>query len=54
MDAHRLPTGSVASSSTAALAMRSGVGPRSSSSGSTTVRAGFGSSASSSSSSSGG
>ncbi len=54
MDAHRLPTGTVATSSTAALAMRSGVGPRASSSGgSTTVRGGFGSSGSSSSSSGG-
>ena len=55
MDAYRLPTGTVASSPAAALAMRSGVGPRAGSSGgSTTVRGGFGSSASSSSSSSGG
>lgn len=54
MDAHRLPTGTVATSSTAALAMRSGAGPRASSSGGgSTVRGGFGSSGSSSSSSGG-
>lgn len=52
MDALRLPTGTVRSSSTAALAMRTGAGPRVSigSSGSSTTRGGFGSSASSSSS----
>ena len=54
MDAHRLPTGSVASSPVSALAMRSGAGPRSSSSSGSTSRGGFGSSASTASSSSGG
>ncbi|MCC6211179.1 MAG: hypothetical protein IT513_09080 [Burkholderiales bacterium] len=54
MDAHRVQTGTVAASSTAALAMRTGAGPRAGGSGASTVRAGFGSSAHSSSSSSGG
>jgi hypothetical protein len=55
MDALRLPTGTVAGSSTAALAMRTGASPRISvSAGGSTARGGFGSSARSSSSSSGG
>jgi hypothetical protein len=51
MDAHRLPTGTVATSSTAALAMRSGVGPRAGGSSGGTTRGGFGSSSASVSSS---
>ena len=54
MDAQRVPTGTVARSPTSALAMSSGVGPRSSGSSGGTTRGGFGSSAHASSSSSGG
>jgi hypothetical protein len=54
MDAQRMPTGTVARSPASALAMSSGVGPRSSGSSGGTTRGGFGSSAHASSSSSGG
>jgi hypothetical protein len=53
MDAQRLPTGTVASSSASALAMRSGAGPRGSGSSGGTTRGGFGSSSTSASSSGG-
>jgi hypothetical protein len=54
MDVLRLPTGTVAASSSAALAMRTGASPRISASTGGTTRGGFGSSASASTSSSGG
>jgi hypothetical protein len=54
MDAQRLPTGTVAASSNAALAMRTGASTRIGVSSGGTTRGGFGSSARSSSSSSGG
>jgi hypothetical protein len=50
MEATRLRTGTVASSPVAAMAMRSGAGPRGSSSGGSSSRGGFGSTGSSSSS----